>query len=317
MPPRMTAPSDRFAHRQGAATTPTATRPTRPVPRPRNRPTRLSFISRPAPDSPPSFADTVLTLHAPPPFAGPAPTAAAPDPSDPAAPPATAIEFDLDRTFFAWDPAPPPGKDPDMTERRGLAPETVTATWLLPDRLLWVRWTTCAEGTGRFIEEGHLLLLASGSDWIELLRDRFGALDRFDDGEFVTTRMSIARQGQALSLSKVHVEEEWSEGKPPVWTTLVRRPWRGGGKRFFASLRTVEEWQYQIDTGTWTCLGGHRFFETGRQALPVEEIATRFGLASDTLRQLNPAQARKTRWRGRIVLAAPLPPYAPATPQER
>jgi|GEM_PF-5731457 len=213
--------------------------------------------------------------------------------------------FPLAPTALSWGKMAV-GDASDITERRGVAPETVAAKWVIPGRLVWVRWETCAEGTGRFIEEGHLVLLASGSEWVDVFRHQFEALVRSDDGEFETTRLTVSKQGDRIVIQKVHDEQQVCENTPPVWSRIERQAWRGESRQL-ATVRTVEERRYRIASGSLEYVAGRSFFDAGKRSFRPGDLAEAFGVDVSTLERRNPSLSRKRQWRGIVVIDDSLP----------
>lgn len=242
----------------------------------------LSFMSRPRDELPPSNVYNVIQIASPP------------------------QEFLLDSSEFFWKKGMQDG-DADMTERLGLAPETARVKWVVPRRLVWVRWETCAEGTGRFIEEGHLMLLASGAEWIDVFRHQFEALVRSDNAEFETTKLTVSNQGgRMIVVRKTHDEQQTCEKPPRVWSHLERQTWRESTRQL-ATVRTAEERWYRIASGSLEYVSGRSVFETGKRTFQPGDLAEAFGVDVSALERRNSSLSRKRRWRGVVVLDDSLP----------
>lgn len=241
----------------------------------------VSFLSTTHDELPPWHADTLLRIATP------------------------SQEFLLGSSEFSWERPQNDGKS-EMTERRGLAPETVGLTWVVPRLLAWVRWETCAEGTGRFIEEGHLMLLASGTEWNDVFRHQFEALVRSDDGEFMTTRLTVSKRGEKIVVQKTHDVQQACENTPRVWSRIERQTWRESSRRL-ATVRTVEEWRYRIASGSLEYVDGRSFFDAGKRGFLPGDLAEAFMVDISILERRNPTLAPKRRWRGIVVLDDALP----------
>ncbi len=213
--------------------------------------------------------------------------------------------FSLAQTALSWGEMAV-GDASGITERRGLAPETVAAKWVIPGLLVCVRWETCAEGTGRFIEEGHLMLLASGAEWVDVFRHQFEALVRSDDGECETTKLTVSKQGNQIFVQKTHDEQRACENAPRVWSRIERQTWRDSSRRL-ATVRTVEERLYRIASGRLEYVSGRAIFDTGNRAFRPGDLAEAFRVDVSTLERRNRRLSRKRQWRGIVVIDDSLP----------
>lgn len=218
-----------------------------------------------------------------------------------------------------------PGADPVSDPLRGMNPDTLALEWVLPARLLTVRWTTHGIANGNWTVEGFVVLEKTPQGWREVFRDYHD--DHYSGGAMSKTNTSLSltpgNDGECLALTLINGSYY---GDAPEWEPLARYDGEvNGSPRYSSTVSIRTQWQCRVADGTLTCSDGKKYIELGEDTFPIDNVARQLLHMGEVktdeqrarvlaevarLRELNPSLADQS-WATGDVSIDIVPPYEP------
>jgi len=174
-------------------------------------------------------------------------------------------------------------------DRYGVEADSLKVRWVTPGRFLEVFWTTCSQGSGRYLAYSTLLLEMGESGWREVFRHTGEGYSRGggDDASEVehTFRYDAATETLFLHEKARRVGED-NEAR-------------------------ITEWPCVLSEGELKCQTGKEYVEFPKP-VTLEELK-KGPLDIEKLKRLNPGWDPAAPFSGRLVVADDVPPFEPYT----
>ena len=176
--------------------------------------------------------------------------------------------------------------------------KTLSVRHLSGPKLCWVSWRTHAKGAGRYIHEGHLLLLRSRGRYIELFRDMFQSFAKGGWSSSHRESLSFSYSDNRVHLrSSTEVFVGGYKREHPLWVYL----WTAdSGHDIYGFGYTKENtWHYKIEDKALRYVSGTSEVQL-EHAHPKAELEKYFKCR---------IESSEPSVSGRIAVASSLPEY--------
>ncbi len=197
-------------------------------------------------------------------------------------------------------------------EQLGFDSASLKIQWLDPGRLIWMKWGTFPQGSGRYSKQGHLVLQLNGGSFKELFRDSIYAHGSAGLLSSSSVGLDIRYDSSLAELAIVQTEVDLSSwDKKPDPEPITMHVWATdeGNTIYWSETRTQTLWRYRIENGQLRFLTGERSAELPKECT-ILEVAEAFRTSAAKLRRLNPKLEGTDRASGTLILEDGIGPYA-------